>query len=124
MTPGKLEQEEKKADDLVSTINDELIAAGRGHELASETRDLAKKGDELAKRWVEAADARSDLVQERQRRVKYHGNTKRIKKARGGIMNDSASATRVVAKFLEAKGQITDTVAMEPPKDWMDKLPE
>lgn len=81
MAPGKLDQEEKKARDISSALGDELIEAGRGHETASETRDKAKQGDELAKRWVDAADALADLLWEKKRRMEYQGNTKRIKKS-------------------------------------------
>ena len=57
-----------------------LIAAGRGHEKAGETRAKAKEGDVLAIRCVTARDAAMAAHSERQTRRRWHGSDKPIRR--------------------------------------------
>jgi hypothetical protein len=77
MSPAKLEAATAKAREVVAHHGDELIAQGRGHELASETHEKAKAGDSLAQKWSSATDAHQALLGEASRRMRYQGNTKR-----------------------------------------------
>lgn len=58
MTAGEINKALDRLDKIGSKLTDEFIAAGRGHELPSET---FKKDDPLAKRYIENANARSRL---------------------------------------------------------------
>lgn len=77
LQPATLERKLAAANARRTAANDALIDAGRGHELASETRAAAKLGDPLAIAWCAAQDAHLDLLFERKRRIEYHGTTRR-----------------------------------------------
>lgn len=79
MPPARLQVVEAKAQAVVSAVCDEMIAAGRGHERASETFLLGRTiGDPLAVRYTEASDALRAVRAECERRERYHGSLKRI----------------------------------------------
>ncbi len=59
---------------------DALIAAGRGHEKAFQTRESAKAGDPLAMRWATARDAAMGACSELQTRRLWHASDKPIKR--------------------------------------------
>ena len=75
MTKGQLEKAYLHARAEMSRVNDELIAAGRGHELASETR---KQTDPLSERWRVCDDRLFTITSEASRRMRYHGSTHRV----------------------------------------------
>lgn len=80
LAPAVLERRIEKARAHARTVNDALILAGRGHELARETRQAAKAGnDDLAEEWCDASDTLANLLFERRRRMEYHGSTKPVK---------------------------------------------
>lgn len=63
-----------------SDFCDTFIFRGRGHERMSEIRESAAKGhDPLAIDYCAALDRGNALRAERERRLRYHGNTKPIK---------------------------------------------
>ena len=66
MTAGEINREIEKLGALSSKINDELIAAGRGHERSSETH---KMSDPIALRWRAASDRRRALAIEKELRM-------------------------------------------------------
>lgn len=76
LTSKKLEAALKKASDQVSAICDELIAAGRGHE---KPQDSFKKNDPLSVKYREALTREMDLLNEKNRRLQYHGKLSPIK---------------------------------------------
>lgn len=55
---------------------DEMIDAGRGHEVYSQTRG---KRDELSLRYVAAVDHERDLLDEHDRRMTFHGRLARTR---------------------------------------------
>lgn len=79
MTAGQINKELDRLDQKNSSINDELIEAGRGHETANETW---KKDDELSMRWRRIADRRLDLKNEISQRY-GPGSPRRLPKGFG-----------------------------------------
>lgn len=77
LSPAKLEAAYAKASNAQGAIGDQLINAGRGHETGRETRTKAKDGDALAIKWVDATDKFAAVVDEMDRRKRYHGSLKR-----------------------------------------------
>lgn len=75
LSPAELTKRIAKADEISSALCSEFIAAGRGYELPSET---ITKTDPLALRWRNHAQYSSNLRDERDRRMTYHGSLKRI----------------------------------------------
>lgn len=65
-----------KAEMTAFAICDEMIAAGRGHERASETLKLS---DPLALRYRENARILRELRGEAEARQEWHGSLKRIR---------------------------------------------
>ena len=65
-----------------SGIIDELIAAGYGSVTSGELRSMAKNdpSNRLIARYVSAADACNDAYEELQRRKRWHGGNKPIRR--------------------------------------------
>jgi hypothetical protein len=63
-----------------SGICSALIAADRGHERPSETREIAKSGDALAQKAVAAWEAAALARQELNARLEYSGTHRPIKR--------------------------------------------
>ena len=76
LTPAELERRKRSIARRSEIINDAMIAAGRGFEKPTETRT---KTDALSARWRECSDAWIAVVAEEQRRITYHGNTRRTR---------------------------------------------
>lgn len=79
MSASELQAAYDRASAHSSKLGKEMIDAGRGYEKPSETRG---KSDELAKRVNEASDRFNAVVAEMDRRKKYHGSLKPIRKSR------------------------------------------
>lgn len=78
MTRAQLHAAMKRADKLHSKACDAMIAAGRGHELPSET---LRKDDALSLQYRAAAEATHAAYGERTRRLAWQGTEHRIIKA-------------------------------------------
>jgi hypothetical protein len=78
LSRAALERATLKADAEARAICAEMIAAGRGHELPSETR---KKTDPLSLRYIASANLCVCLYGEARSRMEYHGKLTPIKRA-------------------------------------------
>jgi hypothetical protein len=78
LSETKLETLYKKHNEESSQLSSEMIAAGRGTEKPSETRT---KNDPLAQRVNAASDRHAKIVEEMQRRRRFHGQLKPIRPA-------------------------------------------
>lgn len=76
LTKSQLLKKKEVVSEKQSKIADEMIAAGRGYELPTETR---QKTDELSLQFIDAADKFLAVQNEIERRIKYHGSLDRIK---------------------------------------------
>lgn len=77
LSASQLAREIARAEALSSALCSEMIAAGRGYELPTQTRKLS---DPLAVRCNAASLAASALYLEREMRMQWHGSTKPIKR--------------------------------------------
>lgn len=77
LTRAELARVEERADRVCRRYTDEMIAAGRGHELPSQT---ARKDDPLSKLYTAAMEHSADIGAEKRRRMVYHGSLHRIVK--------------------------------------------
>lgn len=78
MVPGKLTAEYDKLSKHALEISNAMIDAGRGAEKFSESRAKAAGGDALAGHMMRVHDRQSTVRAEMERRVTYHGSTRRI----------------------------------------------
>lgn len=74
-TKAQLERADAASDAIIKELTDQMIAAGRGHELFSETR---LKSDALSVAYMAAANHAADISIEMRRRREYHGSLNRI----------------------------------------------
>ncbi len=76
LTRAELVRVEERSDRVVRRYVDEMIAAGRGHELPSQT---ARKDDPLSKLYTAAMEHGAGMAAEKRRRMAWHGSLHRIK---------------------------------------------
>ncbi len=82
-TEAKLRAAHDKASAESSQVTHEMIVAGRGHELSSETlrKSRLPDADELTLRFAHCAAVCGAIHAEKERRMTWHGSLKRIKSA-------------------------------------------
>lgn len=76
LTRAELERVEARSDRTCRRYCDEMIAAGRGHELPSET---AKKTDPLSRLYHAALELGADIAAEKRLRMEWHGSLHRTR---------------------------------------------
>lgn len=77
LTRAELHRAMEKAHAAWSALIDEMIAAGRGHEMPTVTRT---KSDDLSKRFIAALDHDSSLRAELRHRMEFHGKATPIRR--------------------------------------------